>query len=85
MANFQRYAWMTQVYKIEDVAPITVAVIVVLAPILTLQDQQVHTTPQQCVIIGLTTSLMCADATITTQDLIAAGASMVTMEATAII
>ena len=40
-------------------------------------------TSKQCVIIGLTTTQMCANATVTTQDLIAADASMATMEATA--
>ena len=84
MANFQRHVWMTQVYETEHVAPITVAVMIVVpAPILTLQDQQANTTTLPCVIIGPTTSQTCADATVTMQDLIAADASMATMEATA--
>jgi hypothetical protein len=43
MANFQRHAWMIGVYKIEDVAPTTVAAIVVLAPVLILQHRQADT------------------------------------------
>jgi hypothetical protein len=84
MANFQRHAWMTQVYKPKRVAPITAAGVVVTAPILTLQDQLVNTTTEQCVTVGPTTSLVCADAMATMQDLTVVGANMAITVVTAI-